>query len=122
MMRLILTIAATAIASTAASAQTCYSYGNVVTCSNGVSAYRYGNASLFGDWSVAERRRNPTPMYGDWGSAYYGNSTVFNDGRSAYTYDNTMVTIDGRTCYRSGTAFICKKVGKGAQPSFVQRR
>jgi hypothetical protein len=110
-MRLLLIAAAFALASTAAGAQTCAILGNVVQCSDGVTGYRYGNATLFGMRS--EPKRNVTPMYSDWGSAYSGNSTIFNDGRSAYTYDDTTVTIDARTCYRYGTALICKRVPKG---------
>lgn len=117
-MRLIVTAAAFALASTAAGAQSCYSYGNVVQCSDGTAGYRYGNAALFD--ATSEPKRNVTPMYTDLGAPYSGDIIIFNDRRSAYVYGDTTVTIDARTCHRHGTGLICKRVPKGPAPSFAR--
>jgi len=108
--------AAAAMFATSAIAQTCYTYGDVSTCSNRATAFHYGGVP-----QPDERRRNPTPMYGGFGSAYSGNSIVFNNGRSAYTYGNTAVTTDGRSCYRYGTALICNRGHGSLAPSYSRR-
>jgi hypothetical protein len=118
-MRLLLLAVALVLASTAARAQTCQMYGSFMSCSDGTTGYRYGNTQLFG--SGNERGRSPTPMYGSWGSTYSGNSTIFSDGRSAYTSGDTTVTIDARTCYRYGDTLICNRVPKGLTPSATRR-
>ncbi len=118
-MRLLLCAVALVLASTAAHAQTCHIYGSVMSCSDGTTGYRYGNAQLFG--SSIDRGRNPTPMYGSWGSTYSGNSTIFSNGRTAYTSGSTTVTIDARTCYRYGDTLICNRVRKGLAPSATRR-
>ena len=117
LMRRLLFVAALVLASTAARAQTCHIYGSFVSCSDGTTGYRYGNAQLFG--SAKQPMRNPTLMYGSSDSVYSGNSTIFSDGRSAYTSGNTTITIDARTCYRSGNTLICNRVSKGLASSYT---
>lgn len=118
-MHRLITAAIFTFASGAAVAQSCSTFGNAMTCSNGLSAYRYGNGALFGDMTV-QPRRNVTPMYTDLGAGYVGNATIFSDGRSAYTYGSATVTSDGRTCYRYGTMLICSRPYQGPAPSYMR--
>ena len=116
-MRLTFFAAALVAFSTAAGAQVCYIYGSVMTCSNGTAGFRYRNSTA--DPNARPRRNETTAYYGAPDRAYYGSTTTFNDGRTAYTYGSTTVTADGRTCYRNGDALICSRPDQGLARTYT---